>query len=136
VISDGGDNASRRKFSDVIRKARESTATIYTIALFDPDSQENDIRALARLARQTGGEHFLLRFPAEVVPTCRQVAQDIRQRYTMAYVPDSTAKKGYRKIQVLASDASGHKLRVRARPGYVPRKSGVDSARINSGPEK
>jgi Ca-activated chloride channel family protein len=38
MLSDGGDNASRKTLGDVLRLAQESNATIYTIGLFDPHS--------------------------------------------------------------------------------------------------
>src|SRR6185295_7300080 len=36
VMTDGGDNASRRTLQDVLRFAQQSNVTIYTIGLFDP----------------------------------------------------------------------------------------------------
>jgi Ca-activated chloride channel homolog len=40
VVSDGGDNASRRKLDQVMKLAEQSSAVIYTIGVFDEDDED------------------------------------------------------------------------------------------------
>jgi hypothetical protein len=54
----------------------------------------------------------------EIVPTCRQIAKDIRSRYTVGYVP-SIEGKMVRHLKVAASVADHETLIVRTRTSYV-----------------
>jgi len=120
LVSDGGDNNSSHKFDDVIQQVQESRATIYTIGLFDDDDKDRNPKVLARLARISGGEAFLPKEVPEVVGICRQIASDIRTRYTVGYVPLRVGEKGsLRKIKVIASHPGGGKLVVHTRASYV-----------------
>ena len=120
VISDGGDNASRRSdLAQVVNMAERSSAIIYTIGVFDKEDPDQNPRVLKRLARATGGEAFLPERLSEVVAICERIARDIRHQYTIGYVPTNLARDGaYRAIRVMAR-AKGHdKLSVRTRSGY------------------
>ncbi len=120
LVSDGGDNSSRHKFEDVMQMVRESRATIYTIGLFDEDDTDRNPGLLGRLARISGGETFLPKELSEVVGICQRIAQDIRNRYTIGYVPVRSGEKGsLRKIRVVARQSGGPKLTVRTRNSYV-----------------
>ena len=76
-------------------------------------------RVLKQLAKDTGGEAFLPESSKDVVPICERIAHDIRNQYTLAYVPTNRKRDGtYRVIQVKAI-APGHgRLSVRTRTGY------------------
>jgi VWFA-related protein len=121
VISDGGDNASKRSLAQVMQLAAQSSAVIYTVGLFDQDDPDRNPGVLKRLAQATGGEAFLPAQFSEVVAICERIARDIRHQYTIGYVPLNVAHDGaYRAIRVVAR-AKGHdKLSVRTRRGYIP----------------
>ena len=120
VISDGGDNASKLKLADVLKKAEESSAVIYTIGIFDDADEDKNPDVLRRLARATGGEAFFPAHLEEVVANCESIARDIRHQYTLGYVPTSEAKAGaYRKVRVEARAEGYGNLQVRTRSGYI-----------------
>jgi len=120
VISDGGDNASRHKLSQVMATARLSDAIIYTLGLFDENDPDKNPHVLKQLAKETGGEAFLPESLSEVVPICEQIARDIRNQYTLAYVPTDGKQDGtYRAIQVKAEAPRRGRLFVRTRAGYT-----------------
>jgi len=119
VVSDGGDNASKLNLSDVMSMAGRSEAIIYAIGVFEEEDRDRNPRVLKRLAKATGGEAFLPRSLTEVVPICEGVAREIRNQYTLAYVPTNQRQDGlYRGIQVKAGPRGGRRLLVRTRPGY------------------
>jgi len=119
VISDGGDNASKHTLKDVMTQAIESNAVIYTIGLFDESDQEKNPGVLKQLAHATGGEMYLPSTIAEVIPICAQIARDIRNQYTIAYIPTNAAADGkYRAIQVKVKFPGSERLVVRTRAGY------------------
>lgn len=118
VISDGGDNASEHKRSDMLRMVEESTATIYTIGLYDTDDPDRAPGILKELARNSGGEAYFPENPAEMVPVCRRIAKDIRTRYTLGYLPPSENGTGLRQVRVRASSPDRHQLVARTRKSY------------------
>jgi VWFA-related protein len=119
LVSDGGDNSSTHKSEEVARMVRESRATIYTIGIFDENDEDRNPGLLQRLARVSGGEAFFPEHLSEVVGVCRQIASDIRTRYTIGYVPVRSGERGsLRKIKVTASTPSGHNLVIHTRTSY------------------
>ena len=119
VISDGGDNASQHKLADIMALAGQPDATIYTIGIFDEQNEDRNPGVLRRLAKDTGGEAFLPESLKEVAPICERIAHDIRNQYTLAYVPTNKKRDGvYRTIQVKVSAPGRGQLLVRTRTGY------------------
>jgi VWFA-related protein len=120
VISDGGDNASARKLTDVMKLARQSSAVIYTIGIFDDQDPDRNPAVLKRLAEETGGQAFFPKELAEVVAICERIARNIRHQYTIGYAPANPARDGaYRSVRVVARAKGRGKLSVRTRTGYI-----------------
>jgi Ca-activated chloride channel homolog len=131
VISDGGDNASRRSWPEVRTMAQASDAIVYTVGLADEEDPDWNPAVLKRLAQETGGEAFLPREMRAVTGICEQIARDVRNQYTIGYVPSSGRRSGgYHTIRATASSPGQSKLSVRTRAGYlaapvpVPAKTG------------
>ena len=119
VISDGADNASKHNLAEIMAMAEQSDAIIYTLGLFQQEDPDRNPRVLRRLARATGGEAFLPGSVKHVVPICERIARDIRNQYTIAYVPANRKQDGtYRVIQVKAGAPGRGRLLVRTRAGY------------------
>lgn len=120
VISDGGDNASKRTMDQVLKMAGQSSAIIYTIGTFDAEDEDANPRVLRRLARTTGGEAFFPEHHQAVVELCGRIAHDIRNQYIIGYVSTNPSRNGtYRAMRVVAK-APGHgRLSVRTRAGYI-----------------
>ncbi len=119
IVSDGGDNASRRKYSDVLLLARQAHAVIYSIALVGNSTREENPHALERLCKDTGGIAFLIHRGENISGIAKAIARDLREQYTLGYPPGQVRQgSSFRKIAVKV-DASGlRKLRVRTRAGY------------------
>ena len=119
VISDGGDNASKHKFAEIMAMVGQPDAIIYTIGIFDDQDADRNPGVLKRLATDTGGEAFLPESLKDVVPVCEQIARDIRNQYTIAYVPTNRKRDGsYRVVRVKATAPGRGSLSVRTRTGY------------------
>ena len=75
---------------------------------------------LERIARVSGGESFLPGELDEIVPICKKIAKDIRNRYTIGYIPVRTSDRAaLRKIRVVATAPDRGKLMVRTRTSYL-----------------
>jgi Ca-activated chloride channel homolog len=125
VISDGGDNASQYKLARIMSMTRQSDAIIYTIGIFDEQDEDRNPHVLRELAKDTGGEVFLPESLQDLGPTCERIAHDIRNQYTLTYVPTNRKRDGtYRVIRVKASGLGRGRLSVLTRTGYyAPSKS-------------
>jgi Ca-activated chloride channel family protein len=136
VITDGEDNASRYTFDELLARAQKSNAVIYTIGLLGSEEAgglfkirggeaHRAAKVLEKLAEATGGEAYFPKALDEVESTCRQIARDIRNQYTLAYYPSNAKKDGsFRTVRVDAfMPRSRSKLVVRTRPGYYAPKS-------------
>lgn len=118
LISDGDDNASKHTLAQVIEMARHSGAIIYAIGIFEQDGDQNP-GVLKRFAKETGGEAFFPESSKELVSICEGIAHDIRNQYTLAYVPKISKQNGeYRAIDVKVSSLRHGHLSVRTRLGY------------------
>jgi len=134
IISDGGDNASHLKYSQVLAQARQSQALIYAIALVGSEDTEENPGLLRRLCKDTGGIAY---FPGEgesVASVSARIARDLREQYTLGYVPQNVERAvAFRKIEVKVT-APGHSgLRVRTRQGYSPAAEKQPTAQLASG---
>jgi Ca-activated chloride channel homolog len=119
IISDGGDNASHLKYSQVLAQARQSQALIYSIALVGSAGEEENPKILRQLCKDTGGIAYFPGPRESVASISKEIARDLRERYTLGYVAQKIrGDDSFRKIKVKIT-ARGHgRLRVRTRQGF------------------
>jgi Ca-activated chloride channel homolog len=120
VISDGGDNASKRNLAQVMSMVNQSNAAIYTMGIFNENDEDRNPHVLKQLSGASGGEAFFPKTLQGILPICEQIAHDIRSQYTFTFVPTNKKQDGtYRTIDVKARDPSGSRpLFVITRAGY------------------
>lgn len=119
IVSDGGDNISRYKFSQVLELARTTHAVIYAIGLLSESGQEENPGVLRRLCRETGGIAFFPHKGESIEVVSKQIARDLRSQYMLGYVPPKNADLGsFRKIEVKVSAPGRGSLHLRTRTGY------------------
>lgn len=119
VISDGGDNASHSKRSEILALARQSQVTIYSIVLQDEFTKEQDPKVLRQLSEDTGGVAFFPESRQSVVDFSAQIATDLRDQYVLGFVPEKHSSGGvFHKVQVKVTTPEKGKLHVRTRAGY------------------
>ncbi|HYL62680.1 MAG TPA: VWA domain-containing protein [Candidatus Methylomirabilis sp.] len=130
IVSDGGDNASRHKYYDVVTLARQAHAVIYSIGLVGNSTEEENPRALERICRDTGGIAFLLHAGQNAGETAKVIARDLREQYVLGYTPVRTVRQNaFRKLSVKVDAPQVGKVRVRTRTGYVARFDNDSSSR-------
>lgn len=118
IVSDGGDNASHQKYSQILALAQRSQVVIYSVALVDAD-EEADPDVLRGLSKHTGGIAFFPTSLESVADISQRIARDLREQYMLGFVPENTdTPDSFRQIRVKVA-APGHgKLHVRTRSGY------------------
>jgi Ca-activated chloride channel family protein len=119
VISDGGDNASHHKRSEILALARQSQVVIYSIVLQDESTKDQNPKALLQLSRDTGGAAFFPETQKSVIDSSAQIARDLREQYVLGFVPERhKSEESFRKVQVQVTAPEKGKLHARTRAGY------------------
>lgn len=130
VITDGNDTASAGTLEKTIDKARNGEVLIYAIGLLNEEERREGRkakRALDAITKESGGLSFYPKDATEVDKIALQVAQDIRNQYTIAYSPTIQALDGsFRQIKVVVNGPG--KPTVRTRSGYYASPNGIKKA--------
>lgn len=133
LITDGNDNQSRLRERDAIALVTKSEVLLYALGIghsergsFGHDvfgeADRVDGRLLEHLANPTGGRSYVLeeahRRGVDLIDrTVQQIADELRQQYSLGYYPTNPNKDGtFRRIDVKVRPAG---YRVRAKTGYV-----------------
>lgn len=132
VITDGDDDASRKKLADVVAVAQKSDAQIYAIGVFSDEDRKsakkmirNSKKELTEMTAVSGGAAYFPDTLEQVQAVCAQVAHDIRNQYTLGYYPTNLAMDGsFRAVQVqLIQPKDRGKMTARTRAGYYSQKT-------------
>ena len=127
VVTDGNDTASSGTLEKLIDRARNGEVLIYAIGLLNEEAKgeaKKAKRALDNITKESGGLAFYPKDATEVDKIALQVAQDIRNQYTIAYSPTIQALDGsFRQIKVTVNGPS-RTATVRTRTGYYATPNG------------
>ena len=127
IVTDGEDNASSATLEQAIRRIQDLDGpVIYSIGLLFGDTSKSEARharrVLETLSEETGGQAYFPKSLKDVDPIAKEVANDIRTQYTIAYHSTKPPQLGgYRQVHVEAHDKGYSHLVVRTRTGYFPR---------------
>ncbi len=123
IVSDGGDNHSRRTKADVQRDLRESDVQIQAMSLRLNDGslrsmlaleEQNGPLLLAELAGETGGRHVDLMSLKDLPATCARIARELHNQYVLGYVPQAHDGSLHRvKIMVTVPDSKSMTVQYR-----------------------
>ena len=129
LYTDGGDTRSELTFSDLLDLLKSSDVTLYAIGLMEDarNGQRPSAKAkkvLQDFADATGGAAYFPKSIEQVEELCKEIAHDLRSRYSIAYEPSNAARDGgWRDVKVgVAPSKAGSRLTVRAKPGYFAAK--------------
>ena len=126
LISDGGDTASTTDYPEALRAAQISEAIIYSIIMVpieaDAGRDLGGEHALIQLSRDTGGSYYYATSLAQLDDAFRQIGEELRTQYLLAYYPASQVGPEFRRIRVEITAEARQKaqgeLSVRNRAGY------------------
>jgi Ca-activated chloride channel homolog len=124
IISDGEDNNSRYKFTEVRRICKESDVNIYSIGIYDgADANGLGLQGqsfLSELSSVTGGEAFFPQTNVEMDEIFERIALELRHQYSVGYTPKNFTPDGkWRKVKIKVKPPRGlPRLTVRGREGY------------------
>jgi Ca-activated chloride channel homolog len=122
IFSDGEENSSSHNMMEAIEAAQAANVMIYAIRYTEMDKHgvlnarnKYGIGVMDRIAKETGGAHI----DAERTDPhtyFRQIAEELRTTYELAYYPNNKAQDGtFRKIRIKPRDET---LKIRTKTGY------------------
>ena len=130
LLTDGIDTRSRLTSEQVTAIASSIDIPVYVVAVMatidDPragGTAHDDVAGpLPNLAHSTGGEMFTASAPAHASVAARQIVDELRHQYLLAF--EASTGAGWKPVEVRARDRG---LTVRARSGYAAGNNGVNS---------
>ena len=127
VFSDGEDNSSSHNMMEAIEAAQAADALVFALRYTAYGKGGRTARnrygtsVMSRIARETGGAHYDAEH-TDLPTTFRQIGEELRSSYELAYHTSNPTKDGtFRKIVVRAKRTG---LTVRSKTGYFARVSG------------
>jgi len=135
LLTDGIDTRSRLTSEQVTTMASSIDIPVYVIAVMatidDPragGTAHDDVAGpLPNLARWTGGEMFTASAPAHASVAARQIVDELRHQYLLAF--EASQGAGWKPVEVRARDRG---LTVRARSGYAAGSNGLNDGTSDS----
>ncbi|MBV9211484.1 MAG: VWA domain-containing protein, partial [Acidobacteria bacterium] len=126
LLTDGKDTNSSLKKSEAIERAVKDNVVIYSIGIVgNEEGIEKD--TLRKISEQTGGRAFFPEHEKDLSAAFKQIEQELRSQYLLAYTPANSARDGsYRRIrlEITNPDLRKRKLRLLYRQGYYARQAG------------
>ena len=127
IVSDGGDNCSRRTISEIKNLVRESDVQIYALGIFDSRELRSQTREeqagptlLREVATQSGGQLFEIKDLSELPDVAAKIGNALRTQYVLGYTPAKPRMDGkYHRVNVKVVQLKGSSgLRASWRHGY------------------
>jgi len=127
IISDGGDNYSRHRESELLEFAVEADSQIYSMVVHHRGfsmEERSGSDLLERLSRQTGGLHFEVRNVKQLPGAAEKIGEALRNLYMIGFKPSQAGPpKSRHRIRVSLDNPGGRRLRISTRTAYIRSKA-------------
>ncbi len=125
IVSDGGDNFSRRNLRELKATLIEGDVQVYSLGVFDKDysvkhtpEERKGPNLLDEVVLDTGGRTFPVSLDA-LPEIGAQIARELRNQYLLGYSPAGTTDGKYHRVNLkLATPNAESELRAYYRQGY------------------
>ncbi len=101
ILSDGGDNHSRRSAAEIKNELFESDVQVFAMGIFDaalgeaaPDEEKNGPQLLDQLAEQSGGRHYRIQNLNDLPAISAKIGNELRNEYLLGYYPGQMQRDG------------------------------------------
>jgi Ca-activated chloride channel family protein len=122
ILSDGGDNQSRRSRREIESQLVESDVQVYAMGLYSSGDRKlsteerNGPKLLQEISDRTGGRMFTVARADDLPGISSRLSKELRTEYILGYSPDQLRRDGkYHHISVKVNDKALH---VYSRTGY------------------
>lgn len=127
LLSDGVNTSGKKKLDEAVQAALRAEAIVYSIGIGDNYYSGVDKGTLRKISERTGGRAYFPRDERELRDAFRQIQDEMRSQYLLAYEPSNQLRDGsYRRIEIQITNPQlvKEKVKVTHRQGYFA-KSGA-----------
>ncbi|HTK38779.1 MAG TPA: VWA domain-containing protein, partial [Pyrinomonadaceae bacterium] len=121
LLTDGLNTYGSKKLDDAVQAALKAEAVIYSIGIGDNFYYGVDEGVLKKISERTGGRAYFPRDEVELRQAFKQIQEEMRSQYLIAYEPTNPAKDGtYRTIDIELTNPQlqKDKIKLTHRQGY------------------
>lgn len=120
LITDGLDNASTHTLADALERAKRARVTVYPIGLLSDMDGDRAATELLKIAEAGGGTAYFPKDVDQAKTMMERIARDLREQYTLGYLPSSGRDGTWRSVRVEITPPVGfpQKLNANYRHGY------------------
>jgi len=129
LYTDGGDTRSRMSITQIIELLKWIDVQVYAIGFLEHQGSartEQRMR-LEQIAGATGGRAFFPTSKEQLDDFYEDILAELNGRYTIGYISNSSARPGFRKVEIKVTNPAYRSIKIRARNGYyaagVPKSS-------------
>ncbi|KXK05465.1 MAG: von Willebrand factor type A domain-containing protein [Acidobacteria bacterium OLB17] len=126
LLTDGQNTSGQKRLDDAVDAAVRSEAIIYSIGIGDNFYGGVDKGTLNKVSERTGGRAFFPRDEGELRQAFKQIEEEMRSQYLVAYEPTNQNRDGsFRKIeiQIVNEQLKNDKIKLTHRQGYFAKNS-------------
>jgi Ca-activated chloride channel family protein len=121
LLTDGYDTSSRKKLDEAVQAAQRAEAVVYSIGIGDKFYDGVNQGVLNKVSERTGGKAYFPRDEVELRQAFKQIEEEMRSQYLVAYEPTNATKDGsYRTVEIQLANPQLQKDKVKLthRQGY------------------
>lgn len=129
LLTDGQNTSGQKRLDDAVDAAVRSEAIIYSVGIGDGFYGGVDKGTLNKVSERTGGRAFFPRDENELRQAFKQIEEEMRSQYLVAYEPTNQNRDGsYRKIeiQLVNPQLKNEKVKLTHRQGYFAKSDKAD----------
>jgi len=121
LITDGMNTYGQKRLDDAVQAAQRAEAVIYSVGIGDRYYAGVDTGVLKKVSERTGGRAYFPRDEGELREAFKQIQEEMRSQYLIAYSPTNPKKDGsYRTIEIQLANPQleKEKVKITHRQGY------------------
>ena len=120
LITDGLDNVSQHTLADAIARLKHSQVAVYPVGVLSANEGEKAEQDLVKIADASGGKAYFPENVEQARTMMERIARDLREQYTIGYLPNSQRNGAWRSVRVEITPPPGfpQKLSANYRHGY------------------
>jgi VWFA-related protein len=121
LVTDGIDNSSKGNLEKVLDRVKREHVMVFAIGLLSESGGAQAEEALEKIAQVSGGRAYFPQTPEGARAIMDVIARDIREQYTLAYLPSNVLRNGaWRSVRVQIDPPKGYPkdLSTNYRHGY------------------
>lgn len=121
LVTDGIDNVSKGTLRQVLDRVKREHVMVFTVGLLSESGGQQAEDSLISIAEASGGRAYFPNTPEEARVAMDIIARDLREQYTLAYLPSNVLRNGsWRSVRVEINPPKGYppNLSTNYRHGY------------------